>query len=88
MDVINYFIDHSWEILRLSTAFVFVAVGVFCFQLCPVVYQAHKLVKKINTLIDEFNVYIRKPVTYALTAYKILKKVTHLFGLDEKEDKE
>lgn len=81
MEVIDYLMTHSWDILRLATSFMVLGLGLFFLYVCRVIYYATRLIKKANHLVDEFNRYIRKPIAVIMTAHKFFNKLMKAFGV-------
>ena len=86
MEVIDYLMTHSWDILRLATSFMVLGIGLICLYLCRVIYYATRLIKKANKVIDEINTYIRKPIMVMMSFYKLINKVLRIFGVGKTQD--
>ncbi|HEY5714358.1 MAG TPA: hypothetical protein VIT68_03325 [Candidatus Gracilibacteria bacterium] len=85
IDFLDYIVNHSWDILRLSTSFMVLGLGLFFLYICRVIYHATRLIKKVNSVLDNFNHYIRKPVLVLLTAHKFITKLFRIFGIGKNE---
>ena len=74
MNVINFILDHSYQILQLCGGVALVGVGIFCLYLCRVVFHATRVIRKIDDLSSLFVEYVQKPVASIVALERTYKK--------------